>query len=181
MAETKHGKLFELTEASRVLTATPATLRALLGGLTEDWLLYQPAPGEWSPLTVLVHLIHNERTNWMPRARVILSEVQVRQFPHFRQLPEEDRLEGAPVGQLLTQFADLRRESLSELQSLDLQPHDYERQAEHPVLGMVNLGQLLATWVVHDLNHLHQIAQTLARRYSDAVGPWKVNLAILEQ
>ncbi len=180
MAEIKHDEPFELTEAMSVLTATPATLRALLEELPDDWLHFKEDPEAWSPYTVLVHYIHNERTNWIPRARVILAAEQGK-FPPFRQLPEEDLLENAPVGQLLAQFADLRRENLATLQSLNLKPGDYDREAEHPVLGRVNLRQLLATWVVHDLNHLQQIAQSLARRYREAVGPWRVNLAILER
>ncbi len=181
MTEIKRDEPFELAEAMRVLTATPATLRALLEGLPDGWLHFEEDPEAWSPHIVLVHFIHNERTNWIPRARVILSEDEVRKFPPFRQLPEEGQFEDAPVGQLLAQFADLRRESLSALRSLDLRPGDYERQAEHPVLGMVNLRQLLATWVVHDLNHLDQIAKSLAKRYREAVGPWRPNLAILDR
>jgi hypothetical protein len=84
-----------------------------------------------------------------------------------------------PITQLLSQFADLRARNLSALRDLHLRPADYDREAEHPVLGMVNLRQLLATWVVHDLNHLHQIAKTLAKRYTESVGPWRPNLAIL--
>jgi hypothetical protein len=181
MTGIKHDEPFELAEAISVLAATPATLRALLEGLADDWLDFKEDPEAWSPHTVLVHNIHNERTNWIPRARVILSEEPIRRFPPFRQLPEEGQFADAQVGQLLAQFADLRRESLSALQSLDLRPGDYAREAEHPVLGTVNLRQLLATWVVHDLNHLDQIAKSLAARYRDAVGPWRRNLAILDR
>ncbi len=180
MMEIKHDEPFELTEAMSVLAATPATLRSLLEGLPEDWLHFKEDPAAWSPYMVLVHLIHNERTNWIPRARVILAEGQGK-FPPFRQLPEESQVETVPVGQLLTQLADLRRESLAALSSFNLRLEDYPREAEHPVLGRVNLRQLLATWVVHDLNHLDQIAKSLAKRYRDAVGPWRPNLAILDR
>lgn len=178
---TKNDEPFQLAEAISVLTATPAALRALLGDLSNDWLDFKENPEAWSPRTVLVHYIQNERTNWIPRAQVILSEEHVGKFPPFRQLPEDGIPENAPTGQLLTQFADLRRESLSLLRSLNLKPSDYAREAEHPVLGTVNLRQLLATWVVHDLNHLDQITTTLAKRYRDAVGPWRSNLAILDR
>ncbi len=177
----KNDEPFGLAESTSVLAATPATLRALLEGLSDDWLDFKEEPEAWSPRTVLVHYIHNERTNWIPRARVILAQEQVRRFPPFRQLPEEGIPENAPVGQLLAQFADLRRENLSVLGRLDLKPGDYTREAEHPVLGTVNLQQLLATWVVHDLNHLDQITTTLAKRYRDAVGPFRPNLAILDR
>ena len=179
MMEGPQRETFESPEAIRLLEATPPTLRALLEGLPEGWLQFQEDPEAWSPYTVLVHFIHNERTNWMARARVILSNEEVRKFPSFQQLPVQGEFEGRSVVQLLAQFAELRAQNLSALLDLRLNPADYDREGEHPVLGTVNLRQLLATWVVHDLNHLHQIAKTLAKRYRDAVGPWRTALAIL--
>src|SRR3989304_1906281 len=139
MMEGPQRETFELPEAIRLLEATPAPLRALLEGLPEGWLHFQEDPEAWSPRTVLVHFIHNERTNWMTRARVILSDAEDRRVPPFRQLPVESGFEGAPVGQLLAQFADLRAQTLSALRDLHLRPADYDREAEHPVLGTVTL------------------------------------------
>jgi hypothetical protein len=172
--------MFSLEEATRLLEAAPTTLRALTERLPQTWLDFQEDSDAWSPRSVLVHFIHNERTNWMPRARVILSEADVRRFVPFRQMPEGAEFETATVDQLLTQFAELRKQNLAELRGLGLTEADFDREAEHPVLGTVNLRQLLATWVVHDLNHLHQIAKSLAKRYREAVGPWRPNLAILD-
>lgn len=171
---------FTLDQAIQVLERTPATLGSLLAGLPGAWLSYQEDPEAWSPMTVIVHFIHNERTNWMPRARVILSDAEPREFPPFRQLPETGVPTERSIEDLLQEFAELRRESLAELHRLDLSPAHFERQARHPALGTVTLRQLLATWVVHDLNHLHQIAKTLSKRYRQAVGPWRQNLAILD-
>jgi len=171
---------FELSEAVQVLERTPAALRALLQDLSTQWLRFQEDPDAWSPLTVLIHFIHNERTNWIPRARVILSSDDRREFPPFRQLPENATQTTRSAGELLTEFAQLRDQSLAELRRFDLRASDFERNALHPVLGVVTLRQLIATWVVHDLNHIHQIAKTLAKRYRDTVGPWGQNLAILD-
>jgi hypothetical protein len=179
MRKAPQPEAFDLPEAIRLLEATPASLRALLEGLPEGWLHFQEDPEAWSPRTVLVHFIHNERTNWMTRARVILSAEEVRKFPSFQQLPKEGEFEDKTIGQLLAEFADLRAQNLAALRELQLKPADYDREGEHPVLGTVNLRQLMATWVVHDLNHLHQIAKTLAKRYGESVGPWRPNLAIL--
>lgn len=171
---------FDLNEAWQVLERTPATLGALLGDLSPAWLSFQEDPEAWSPLVVLIHFIHNERANWIPRVRVILSEDGHREFPPFRQLPDGGLQVERATGELLTEFAQLRQESLATLRRFDLKSGDFDRQALHPVLGTVTLGQLLATWVVHDLNHIHQIAKTLAKRYRDPVGPWRQNLAILD-
>jgi hypothetical protein len=172
---------FELNEAMRVLQATPAVLRSLFEDLPDSWLEYKEEPEAWSPRTVLVHYVHNEVTNWMPRARVILAATGERKFPPFQQLPEPGEYEAMEVEQLLRMFAELRQKNLSELQNFDLGPADFTREGEHPVLGVVNLRQLLATWVVHDLNHQYQIVKSMAKRYQEEVGPWLINLAILEQ
>ncbi len=180
MGEIRQNDSFDLSEAIRVLSVTPATLRALLENLPDGWLDFKEAAEAWSPRTVLVHLIQSERTNWIPRIKVILSDDPVRRFPPFQQL-EEGQVQRAPIGELLAQFEGSRRESLSTLANSGIRPGDYTREALHPALGTVNLGQLLATWVVHDLNHLGQIVKSLSKRYTQAVGPWRVNLAILDR
>ena len=177
---TSNQERFELNEVVSVLTATPATLSALLGNLQDSWLEFKEDPEAWNPRTILVHYIHNELTNWMPRVRVILSEAEERNFPPFQQLPDLNEYESFDTQQLLAKFADLRQQNLTELQNLDLGTADYSRQAEHPVLGIVNLRQLLSSWVVHDLNHLHHIAKSLAKRYREEVGPWRPNLPIVD-
>lgn len=171
---------FDLGEALQILKATPAALRSLLEGLSPAWLHFQEDTDAWSPHTVMIHFIHNERRNWMPRARVLLSEAEVREFPPFPQMPENGEPDERPIGDLLDEFAQLREQNLATLGEFDLKAGDYGRQAEHPVLGTVNLRQLLATWVVHDMNHTHQITKTLAKRYGGAIGPWRKFLAILD-
>lgn len=171
---------FELDEAISLLEATPAALHSLLAGLPGSWLNFKENPEAWSPRTVLVHYVHNELTNWMPRVRVTLSGAEVRRFPPFQQLPDLGEYKAYDIQQLLSKFADLRQQHLAELRNQELGPADFSREAEHPVLGKVNLRQLLASWVVHDLNHLHQIAKTLAKRYREEVGPWRQNLPIVD-
>jgi hypothetical protein len=171
---------FHLEEALTLLQATPAVLDSLLRGLPSGWLDYQEEPEAWSPHTVLVHFVHNEVENWTPRLRVLLSDRAVRVFPPFQQLPDGDELKRAGVAELLRRFSQLRQESVSFVRGLGLGPNEFQREGEHPVLGTVNLENLLATWVVHDLNHLHQIAKSLAKLHEQSVGPWRKYLAILD-
>jgi hypothetical protein len=180
MAESVEHKPLRLDEAIPVLEATPAILRSLLAHLPGEWLDFHEDADAWSPRTVLVHFVHNERTNWIPRARVTLSPGEVRRFAPFQQLPAPGEIDDSDVAAMLAEFAALRQDSLTFLRGLNLQPEDYRRTAEHPSLGTVTLAQLLATWVVHDLNHLHQIAKSLAKRYQASVGPWRQYLAILD-
>lgn len=166
-----------LADALAVLERTPATLGALLDGLPDTWARATDSDGAWSPYDVVGHLIQGERTNWMPRARHILSGapgpfVPFDRTPQFGDSPPS-------LTELLATFADLRHANVADLHALQLTAQDLERTGQHPDFGDVTLGQLLATWVVHDMNHLAQIAQTLARVYTDAVGPWRAYLSVL--
>lgn len=168
-----------LQKTVALLARTPATLNALLRDLPEDWTLSNEGGATWSPRSVVGHLISGERTDWIPRARMIVQFGESKTFEPFDRegYVRETRDKSLPV--LLDEFARVRSENLLELRAWKLQPADLERRGMHPSLGGVTLAQLLATWVVHDLDHLHQISRTLAHQYSDAVGPWIQYLGVL--
>ena len=168
----------ELKEAVAVLARTPASLSALLEGLPDTWVRATEGGETWSPYDVIGHLIHGERTDWIPRARHILSGAS-RPFDKFDRTAQFGESRGESLGELLATFASLRRESLDALSGMNLSDEDLARKGLHPELGEVTLGQLLATWVVHDLDHLGQIARTMAKAYARAVGPWSAYLSIL--
>lgn len=163
-----------------VLARTPAVLRALLQDLPEPWLGKHEGKDAFSPREVVGHLIHGERTDWIPRLAVILEHGDARPFERFDRLgyPDADQV---ALAALLDEFETLRRASLDALRSRALGPSDLARAGRHPELGTVTLGQLLATWAVHDLNHLGQIVRVMSAGYADAVGPWKQYLGILNR
>jgi len=169
---------FNLDEAITILERTPAALGAMLAGLPETWIRATEGDGTWSPYDVIGHLIHGERTDWIPRARHILAG-ETRAFEPFDRMAQFAESQGKSLGELLTTFADLRRENVSALMGMNLTEADLGRRGLHPELGDVTLGQLLATWVVHDLDHVAQIARTMAKVYKDATGPWSEYLSIL--
>ncbi len=172
------GDGFNLDEAVAILERTPASLNALLAGLPERWVRATEGDGTWSPYDVVGHLIHAERTNWIPRVRHTLAGER-RPFDPFDRTAQFSESQGKSVGELLATFAELRRENVAALMSMRLTSADLSRTGQHPELGEVRLGQLLATWVVHDLDHVGQIVRTMAKVYSDAVGPWSTYLSIL--
>ncbi len=133
----------------------------------------------WSPFDIVGHLIVGERTDWMPRARIILQHGEARPFDPFDRFAQAKESQGKSLEQLLDEFARLRRENLAALQALNLQPEDLARRGTHPELGVVTLSELLATWAVHDLTHLHQLSRVMAHQYRDAVGPWSAYLGVL--
>lgn len=171
---------FKLDDAIAMLAQTPAQLSALLAGVPKRWA--RPAQGgdEWSPYEVIAHLINGERTNWLPRARHILAGEQ-RPFEPFDRTPQVAEGHAQSVDDLLALFAELRRANVAALAGLNLTDDDLRRTGLHPEFGEVRLGQLLATWVVHDLNHIGQIVAALAQEYGEAVGPWRAYLAILDE
>src|SRR4051812_31390620 len=168
----------ELAHSIEVLQRPPAGLRALLGGLSDFWVMSNYGPNTFSPFDVVGHLIHAERTNWMPRARLILSHGPAAPFPPFDRYAMYDASKGRTIGELLDTFASLRAASLAELRGLNLTAAQLDLPGTHPDFGPVTLGQLLAAWPVHDLNHLHQIAKAMAYQHRDAVGPWRNYLSI---
>jgi hypothetical protein len=168
-----------MEEAVAILARTPATLDALLRGLPDGWILANEGGETWSPFDVIGHLIHGERTDWMPRVRIILAHGEARAFDPFDRFAQFTRSEGRTLASLLDELAELRRQNLHELAALRLTDADLDRRGRHPELGVVTLGQLLATWVAHDLDHVVQVSRVLARQYSDEVGPWRAYLRII--
>ena len=163
-----------------LLTRTPAALDALLRDLPEAWTSRNEGENTWSAFDVVGHLIHGERTDWMPRAKMVLESGETRTFERFDRLAQMRESQGKSLGQLLDEFARLRAENLDQLRGLNLQPEELERRGRHPVFGVVTLSQLLATWAAHDLTHLHQISRVMAHQYREAVGPWTRFLGVLQ-
>ncbi len=171
---------FSLAEATAVLARTPATLHAMLRGLPDKWVQCNEGENTWSAFDIVGHLIVGERTDWMPRVRIILQNGETRPFDPFDRFAQSKESRGKSLEQLLDDFARLRRENLDALRALNLQPEDLIRQGRHPALGVVTLSELLATWAVHDLTHLHQLSRMMAYQYRDAVGPWRAYLGVLQ-
>ncbi|MEP6703367.1 MAG: DinB family protein [Acidobacteriota bacterium] len=186
---------FDISRSIEVLAATPPTLRALLGGLSEEWthgLPDLPDPlsaasteqggglkKEWQPYDIVGHLIHGELTDWIPRAQIILAKGDDPTFVPFDRFAQFENSAGRSLAQLLNEFEKLRAENIDLLRSWNLNDDQLSLEATHPELGRVTLRQLVATWVVHDLNHLRQIATAMAKRYETEVGPWQEYLSIL--
>jgi uncharacterized damage-inducible protein DinB len=170
---------FRLQDAIPVLERTPAVLTALLEDLPAGWLAAREGPDAWSPSEIVGHLIHGERTDWIPRARIILKQGSYRRFDPFDRFAElkSDR----PVRERLAELADLRAENIATLRGWNLKEHDLDLTGEHPEFGSVTLRQLLATWVVHDVSHLAQITRTMAREYTQPVGPWTQYFRVLQR
>ena len=157
-------RAFVIEEAVAILARTPPALDALLRGLPDGWIAAHEGGTTWSPFDVVGHLIHGERTDWVPRARIILEHGEARAFDRFDRLAQFADSQGQTLATLLDEFAALRRDNLRELATLRLTDADLDRRGRHPELGAVTLRQLLATWVAHDLDHVAQISRVLARQ-----------------
>lgn len=169
---------FSLAQTVAVLERTPAALLALLAGAPEALVRATEGDGTWSPHDVVGHLVHAERTNWIPRARHILAGEQ-RPFDPFDREGQRSMEPHEALEERLAAFAEARRENLAILRGMDLGDADLGRTGNHPEFGRVTLAELLATWAVHDLTHLAQIVRTMAKVHSAAVGPWSAYLSIL--
>ena len=169
-----------LEDTISLLSRTPATLDALLRDLPDSWTLPNEGGNTFNAVEVVGHLIYGERTDWMPRAKMILQSGEGRAFEPFDRRGHEREIVGKSLPQLLDEFDRVRKANLHELSALNLRPEDLARRGRHPSLGSVTLSQLLATWAAHDLTHLHQISRIMAHQYRDNVGPWSAYLGVLQ-
>jgi uncharacterized damage-inducible protein DinB len=170
----------DLQDTVSLLTRTPGVLNALLRDLPEMWTTRNEGENTWSVFDVVGHLIHAERADWMPRVRMVLQFGEAQTFPPFDRWGMMRETKGKELAQLLDEFAHLRSESLGQLRALNLQQADLPLRGRHPAFGVVTLSELLATWVTHDLTHLHQISRVMAHQYREAVGPWSAYLGVLQ-
>ncbi|MDM7920760.1 MAG: DinB family protein [Pyrinomonadaceae bacterium] len=171
---------FDLEKALEVLRSTPAAVRALVDELSDDWTMGSGREGDWSVHDVIGHLIHADETDWIPRAEVILQQSGDRNFPPFDRFGHFEKAKGKTVGELLDEFDAVRADCLGTVAGWGLTDAELALTGIHPEFGEVTLGQLLSTWVVHDLTHIRQIATVMARKYEAEVGPWREYLSILK-
>jgi hypothetical protein len=170
---------FDLHQIRVLLSRTPGTLSALLEGLPDELLRSNEGPDTFSPFDVVGHMITGEQTDWIARGRIILEQGLSGTFERFDRVGHKERDAQRPIGALLDEFAELRAKNLETLSSWRLTKEQLDRQANHPVLGVVSLRQLLSTWAAHDMGHLAQIARVIAKQYKTDVGPWVQFLPVL--
>lgn len=172
------GNNFSLRASINLLEKTPRVLRAWLVNLSDEWVHAKIDDDSFSPFDVVGHLIHGEKTDWIPRIHLIMEHGAEKPFEPFDRFAMLAEHEGRTIGGLIDEFEKLRHQSLAELTSFSLKVEDLDRVGLHPALGEVTLRQLLAAWVAHDLSHMSQIARTLAERYRDDVGPWVAAMGV---
>lgn len=171
---------FQVEQAIEILSQTPQTLKSLLGSLSDEWIKSSDDKEEWSPFDIVGHLIHGEKTDWIPRSKIILAQGKNRTFESFDRLAQFEVSKDKSLHDLLDEFKNLRNENINTLKGFNLSDEKLALRGIHPELGEVNLKQLISTWVVHDLTHLRQISVFLAKKYSENVGVWKEYLSILK-
>ncbi|MGH7523241.1 MAG: DinB family protein [Gemmatimonadales bacterium] len=170
---------FDLQSGVALLSRTPAVLDVWLRDLPDVWTTGADGPDTWSPYDVVGHLIHGERTDWVPRVEHIRAHGEELPLAVFNRFAQYQASRDRTLPELLDIFRDLRAESLNQLADLQLTAADLDRTGQHPEFGRVTLRQHLATWVAHDMNHISQIARVMGRQYTDAVGPWRKYLRIV--
>ena len=170
---------FQILQVLEVLSQTPATVRSMLGNLSDEWIFASADENDWSAFDIIGHFIHGEETDWIPRAEIILAQGENIAFEPFDRFAQFEISKGKTISDLLQTFADLRRKNIEILKSWNLTKEQLSFKGVHPELGEVTLEQLLATWMVHDLTHIRQIATVLAKQQSENVGAWKAYLSIL--
>lgn len=172
---------FSLEKSIEILERTPNVLSAMLHNISDGWTSNNEGGDTWSVYDILGHLIHGEKTDWIPRAEIILSGREDKTFTPFDRFAQFEESMGKTLRQLLDEFSTLRQNNIEQLRAKNITDDDLRKTGMHPALGDVTLSQLLATWTAHDLNHTVQICRVMAKQYKDEVGPWVDYLRILQQ
>lgn len=172
---------FKLNQSIEILERTPFILEQYLSGLSDDWLKGNEGSDTWSPYDILGHLIYGEKTDWLVRIDLILSDSEDKMFEPFDRFAQLNEDQDKSVAILLNEFRELRKVNIEMLKSFNIQESDYSRKGVHPDFGDVTLKQLISTWVVHDLSHIAQISRVMSKRYKYEVGPWINYLGILRK
>lgn len=171
---------FNLTESIQILDKTPLVISNLLKDLPEAWVRTNEGGDTWSPYDVVGHLIHGEKTDWVPRTMIILGDNEDKTFEPFDRFAQFKNSRDKTLDQLLTEFHELRAENIQKLEALHIDEQALMKKGIHPEFGPITLKQLLAAWVVHDLGHIHQITRVMAKNYKIEAGPWPKYLAVLQ-
>jgi hypothetical protein len=172
---------FSFSKSIEILERTPGTLHTMLQGLSPEWTLTNEGPDTWSVYDIIGHLIEGEKTDWVPRMEIILSDKADKTFEPFDRFSQFEQSKGKSLAELLSEFKSLREKNLACLRSKMRNIEDITQEGIHPAFGPVTLSQLLSTWTVHDLNHIAQISRVMAKQYVTEVGPWINYLKILQQ
>ena len=170
---------FDLAATTQVLERTPAVLQSWLGGLPDEWIQSREKPEGWNAFEIVGHLIHGEKTDWIPRMHGILKGGESAKFVPFDREGHGPNCLGKSMEELLGEFADLREQNLRELTSQQLSETQFAQVGYHPDFGAVRMDHLLAAWAVHDLSHMAQISRAMARHHREAVGPWQAFMPIV--
>ena len=172
---------FQLDDTFALLERTPATLREQLAGMSREWTESRPDADNWTAYQVVCHLAYIEEEDWLVRARMISEVGPTEAFPPVDHGDQSARYAGQSLEQVLDRFSERRRSNLEAVRPLLTDAAALDKRGLHPSLGEVTMQQLLSAWAVHDLNHLRQAQEAMAFRYVDEVGPWRVNLGVLNR
>lgn len=172
---------YSIDKALEILERTPQILTVYLENLSDDWILCNEGGETWSAFDVVGHLIHGEKTDWIPRLKLVMRNSDNKTFEPYDRFAQFEESRGKTMKQLLNEFSELRLQNVEFLKSLNISEIDFYKKAIHPSLGEVTLKNLLATWVAHDLGHINQISRVMAKQYINEVGPWAAYLSVLNK
>lgn len=171
---------FQLNKAIEILERTPGVMKSLLLGISNEWTQQNEGSDTWSPYDVIGHLVHGEKTDWMPRLEIVLGTSERTTFEPYDRFAQFEMSKGKSLTTLLSEFETLRKRNLETLCSKNLSEVDLNNTANHPSLGVVSLKNLLSAWVVHDLGHIAQVSRVMAKQYKEEIGPWTNYLTIVK-
>ena len=172
---------FDLNKSIEILKRTPEVYSALFNNSKHNWDKINEGVDTWSGYNIIGHLIHGEKTDWIPRAEIILSNKDDKTFEPYNRFAQEELYSSQTTDVLLDEFKALRNQNIEKLISWNLSESDLDKKGIHPDLGIVTLRQLISTWTIHDIAHLNQVSRVIVKHYAEDVGPWKKYIKLLSE
>jgi len=145
----------ETKRCAAQLARSAAAIRALCADTPVDphW---RPEPGKWSMVEVVCHLADEERDDFRRRLDLTLHRAGEAWPPNDPAGWVVERGYAArTLAAALADFLAERERSVAWLEELG--PPDLSAAYQHPRVGPIRAGDLLLSWLNHDLLHLRQL------------------------
>lgn len=140
------------------MTATGRAIAELVSDVARDEAIWRPAPDRWSIVEVICHLADEEREDFRVRLDLTLHDPTT-DWPTLnpQAVVAERRYAERDLADAIRDFQEERARTIEWFRSLDNPV--WEQEHTHPRFGSMSAGDLMASWLAHDLLHLRQLSR----------------------
>lgn len=140
-------------------------IAALCAGVSAEQARWKPAAEQWSVIEIVNHLADEEVRDFRTRLDLTLHRPEEAWPPIDPPAwARDERYNERDLAVSLARFRGERGRSIEWLRSL--RRPDWGAVHRHPQLGEMRAGDLLLSWLAHDLLHVRQLSRVLYQRWT---------------